>query len=321
MLRSTRARGIGTEPAWQELVSSFARELDHDDRENRTMRLSEGKPSATARRVAMRRAAHQLLDKPLVFEDPLAMAIVGPETAEAIRSGAANQNTIAGRYMRAFLVARSRYAEDQLARDFTRGTRQYVVLGAGLDTFAYRNPYSGLRVFEVDHPATQAWKRWCLERAGVAIPAGVTFAPVDFQSETFADGLARVGFRAGEPAFFSWLGVTMYLNESAVMETFRTIHAMSPANTVVFDHAVPRSTLSFLNKIIFDRLTARVASVGEPFIGFFEAGALADALRTIGFREIEALDSNAINARYFAGRSDKLKVGGALAHLMCARGQ
>jgi methyltransferase (TIGR00027 family) len=284
------------------------------------MRLNEGRPSTTAQRVAMRRAAHQLLDTPLVFEDPLAMAVIGPEAAAEIAAGGARQDGAAGRYMRAFLVARSRFAEDELAKSVAQGAKQYVVLGAGLDTFAYRNPHRDLAVFEIDHPATQAWKRQRLERAGIAVPPGVTFAPVDFQTETFAEALARVGFRADEPAFFSWLGVTMYLHAVAVMETFRTIRAMSPSNAVAFDFAVPRSSLSFLNKMVFDALTRRVARAGEPFIGFFEPAALAAALKNLGYREVEGFDSRRINERYFSGRADKLKVGGALANLMCARG-
>lgn len=284
------------------------------------MRLNEGKPSATAQRVAIRRAAHQLLDKPLVFEDPLAMAIIGPQAAAQISAGTAGQDGFSGRFMRAFLAARSRFAEDELARSYELGARQYVILGAGLDTFAYRNPFPDLAVFEIDHPATQAWKRWRIEEAGITIPANVTYAPVDFQTETFEAALARAGFRAGEPAFFSWLGVTMYLNEWAVMETFRAIISMSPKNGIVLDYSVPRSSLSFLNKMAFDALMRRVTAVGEPFIGFFEPNALAAALKNLGYHEIENLGADEINQRYFAGRSDKLKVGGKLARLMSARG-
>jgi methyltransferase (TIGR00027 family) len=284
------------------------------------MRLTEGKPSATAQRVAMRRAAHQILDTPRVFEDPLAMAIIGREAAAQITAGTAAGDGFSGRFMRAFLAARSRFAEDELRRSYERGTRQYVILGAGLDTFAYRNPFLDLAVFEIDHPATQAWKRWRLEEAGMTIPANVTYAPVDFQTETFIDALARVGFRANEAAFFSWLGVTMYLKETVVMETVRTIISLSPKNGIVFDYSVPRSSLSFLNKMAFDALTRRVTAVGEPFIGFFEPSELASSLKNFGYNEIENLGADEINQRYFAGRTDKLKVGGKLARLMSARG-
>src|SRR5580704_4643658 len=152
-------------------------------------------PSRTAQRVAMRRAAHQLLDNPIVFEDPLAVAI-----AEGDPEPSADAPLPYSRALRAFLVVRSRYGEDQLARAVARGVRQYVVLGAGLDTFAYRNPFqsSGLHVFEVDHPATQAWKREQLRSAGIAVPQSLTFVPVDFERQVLPDELRQAGFRDSE---------------------------------------------------------------------------------------------------------------------------
>ncbi len=155
--------------------------------------MQEGKFSRTARRVAIRRAAHQLLDQPKVLDDPLALRIIGTEAAEELRSNPKEDHAFS-RAFRAFMVARSRYAEDELARAVGHGVRQYVVLGAGLDTFAYRNPYPGLRVFEVDHPATQAWKREQLQAAGIAIPPSLTFVPIDFEQQTLADGLGQSGF-------------------------------------------------------------------------------------------------------------------------------
>src|SRR5271167_3788406 len=138
------------------------------------------KPSRTAQRVAIRRAAHQLLDDPKVFDDPLAVALADGESE---RPPDAQQPY--SRALRAFIAVRSRYAEDQLGRAVERGVRQYVVLGAGLDTFAYRNPFrsAGLHVFEVDHPATQEWKREQLREAGIAIPGEMKFAAVDFETQ------------------------------------------------------------------------------------------------------------------------------------------
>src|SRR5512137_207084 len=126
------------------------------------MFMEENRPSATAQRVAMRRAAHQLLDNPKIFDDPLALHIIGKENASALQTDPRQyETTPLSSYLRAFVAARSRYAEDELAFGVRRGVRQYVILGAGLDTFAYRNPYSegALHVFEVDHPTTQTWKR------------------------------------------------------------------------------------------------------------------------------------------------------------------
>src|SRR5271170_15887 len=139
--------------------------------------MQEGKFSRTAHRVAIRRAAHQLLDQPRVLDDPLALRIIGSEAENALRSNPKEDHTFS-RAFRAFMAARSRFAEDELARAVAVGVKQYVVLGAGLDTFAYRNPHPSLRVFEVDHPATQAWKRELLELSKVAPAAGLTYVPV-----------------------------------------------------------------------------------------------------------------------------------------------
>jgi methyltransferase (TIGR00027 family) len=195
-----------------------------------------------------------------------------------------------------------------------------VVLGAGLDTFAYRNPYSHLHVFEVDHPATQSWKRSRLEAEGIPIPEHLTFTPVDFERQTFEEGLKLAGFDFERPAFFSWLGVTPYLPREIVLATFARIIAMSPENGVVFDYATPRSSLGPLEKMAFDAIATRVAAAGEPFISFFDPAELVEELRRMNFRHIEELDSEKINARYFKDRADGLRIGGGLAHLMCARG-
>ena len=231
--------------------------------------MYEDRPSKTAFRVALRRAAHQVLDHPRVFEDPLALAIVGVDS-EALRSDPKNRGK-GSRILRAFLVVRSRYAEDELARAVESGTRQYVVLGAGLDTFAYRNPYPGVRVFEVDHPATQGWKRRRLEAAGISIPESLTFAPVDFESQTLADGLARAGFQRDQRVFFSWLGVVPYLTRSAAMETLRFVGSLPAGSGIVFDYALPPESLNLVQRLAFKGLAERVAAAGEPFQTFFRA--------------------------------------------------
>lgn len=275
-------------------------------------------PSQTAHRVALRRAAHQLWDHPKVLDDPIALKII-PTDASVELAGSRPSESAPARYLRAFMVARSRFAEDNLVEAVARGVKQYVVLGAGLDTFAYRNPFPDLRVFEVDFPATQAWKRERLQAGKIPIPANLTFAPVDFEKDTLHAGLAQAGFRADEAAFFSWLGVTPYLAEATVLATLKWI-AQHPENGVAFDYAVPRSSLDFLRRMAFDALAARVAAAGEPFVGFFDPATLARELQQMGFKTIEDLDGDKINARYFAGRTDGLRVGGGLARLMCARG-
>ncbi len=280
--------------------------------------MHESRPSRTAHRVAIRRAEHQLLDDPPVFTDALAMSIIGAEAAAALRAGRSRENGVA-RSMRAFLAVRSRYAEDQLAAAVARGVRQYVVLGAGLDTFAYRNTHAGLRAFEVDHPATQAWKRELLEAAGIRLPAELALAPVDFERQTLREGLSSAGFRTQEAAFFSWLGVTPYLTREAFLATLDFIASTAPLGGVVFDYALKRSSLNLWQRLALDALSKRVAAAGEPFQLFFEPRELADEMQRRGFDQLEDLAVKEINARYFGGRKDNLRVSGGLGHLLSAR--
>jgi len=280
--------------------------------------MKENRPSATAQRVAMRRAAHQLLDDPIVFPDSLALRIAGLEGKE--NEAAQQIQTIFDSRLRAFLAARSRCAEDELQLAVNRGVRQYVILGAGLDTFAYRNPYPEnlLHVYEVDHPNTQAWKQTRLADASIKIPPTLTFTPIDFENETLAQGLRRAGFAAGERAFFSWLGVTPYLSESAVNSTLQFIASLPAGSGIVFDYAISPSLLTPVQRLAFDNLAQRVALAGEPFQSFFDPTLLKHSLREMGFGEVEDLGPDELNARYFQGRTDGLKVG-SLGHVMSAR--
>lgn len=267
----------------------------------------------------MRRAAHQLFDHPTVFDDPVALKIIGPDSAERVRQGHGESSRFATA-MRAFMAVRSRYAEDQLAQAVQHGVKQYVVLGAGLDTFAYRNPHAntGLRVFEVDHPATQEWKRELLRGQGIAIPDLATFAPVDFESQTLANGLREAGFTASKPAFFSWLGVTMYLERETVMRTFRFIASCGRGSGVAFDYAVPPESLDWMGRLAFNALSVRVSAAGEPFRSFFSPADLTRELQRMGFGRVEDLGSEEINARYFPARGDGLRVRGNVGRLMSA---
>ena len=280
--------------------------------------MDRSRASRTALRVARRRAAHQVLDVPRVFTDPLAAAIVGDEVGWL--DNPASQTGL-DRAARAFMAVRSRIAEDALADAVQRHVRQYVVLGAGLDTFAYRNPHetAGLRVFEVDHPSTQHWKRERLARAGIDIPPSVVFAPVDFEHETLAAGLAGVGFDLQSPAFFSWLGVTMYLSVEAVASTLKYIGHRPAQSGVVFDYGVPPSTLSPMERLVLEGLSARVAAAGEPFTSFFEPADIAGRLAEAGLEVVEDLGRDEINARYFSGRTDGLALRGRLGRILIAR--
>jgi methyltransferase (TIGR00027 family) len=283
--------------------------------------MKEDCPSATALRVAIRRAAHQIMDDPKVFHDPLALRILGVENESAPQSDPKwSEQSPLSCGLRAFLAARSRYAEDELHTAIKRGVHQYVVLGAGLDTFAYRHQYPEdvLHVFEVDHPATQIWKRTRLEEAGIPIPRTLTFAPVDFETQTLEEGLRQAGFDTTPSTFFSWLGVTQYLTSSAVTATLRFVASMPAGSGIVFDYTLLPSLLNPTARLAFDRLAHRVALAGEPFQTFFDPSLLKSSLRSMGFGQIEDLGPGEMNARYFQGRSDKLRIGG-FTHLMNAR--
>src|SRR5580692_9662645 len=279
--------------------------------------MQEGKFSKTAHRVAIRRAAHQLLDQPKVLDDPLALRIIGTEAADDLRSNPKEHHAFS-RAFRAFMAARSRYAEDELARAVAHGVTQYVVLGAGLDTFAYRNPHPGLRVFEVDHPSTQAWKREQLQAAHIPTPPSLNFVPIDFEKQTLADGLGRAGLDLGAAAFFSWLGVTPYLTREACMMTLSFVAKMPAGSGVVFDFAVDPELLNAGQRQALDALSERVARYGEPFQLFFDPGKLQDELKAMGFHRTEFLQGKQLNERYFKDRKDGLLVRGSIGHLLGA---
>ncbi|MBL8218893.1 MAG: class I SAM-dependent methyltransferase [Bryobacterales bacterium] len=255
---------------------------------------------ATALRVAVRRAAHQLLDEPRVFEDPLALGIIGEREAAKLRSRIGGKEREWNNSLRAWIAARSRYAEDRLAEAVRGGVSDYVVLGAGLDTFAYRNPYDGLRVWEVDLADAQAAKRRMLGEAGIRVPDTVRFVAVDFERESLRERLDEHGF-AGREAFVSWLGVTPFLGQEAFARTLRELEEI--AAQVVFDYAVRGEELDEADRFAQELIARRVAAAGEPYRLSFSLGQ-----EFAGFRVMEDLGKDEVNARYFGGRGDGLRV-------------
>jgi methyltransferase (TIGR00027 family) len=266
--------------------------------------METGKASKTALRVAIRRAAHQLMEQPRILEDPVAVRLIGPEYARDLERASHK----VARDFRSFMAVRSRYTEDRLAEAASRGVAQYMILGAGLDTFAYRNPFPTLRIFEVDFPATQEWKRTMLDAAAIEVPGGVTFVPLDFEHKTLAAGLAEAGFDRSAPAFFGWLGVVPYLTLAAFRATLDTIAKLPAGSGVSFDYAVAPETLSPVGRTAFDALAGRVAAAGEPFQLFFTPQTMESELRRAGFHRIEQLDSDHLNEIYFKNRVDGLKL-------------
>lgn len=252
-----------------------------------------------------------MLDIPPVFRDSLALRMVRPEAAAEIRDnpGAYDRSPIS-RYLRAFLAVRSRIAEEQVAEGVAEAVSQYVVLGAGFDTFAYRNPYSTLRVYEVDHPATQAVKIQRLAAAGIEVPSSVTHVAVDLSRTSLHEALTAAGFNEAKAAVFSWLGVVPYLERNAIENVLHYVASLPAGTRIVFDYGVSPSSLGVVARLVFDRMAARVAAIGEPWKTFFAPQDLFALLRSMGF-SVEDHGAEELNTRYFAGRSDGLQVGSA----------
>ncbi len=275
------------------------------------------KPSRTALGVAIRRASHQLYDSPpLVLDDPIAVPILGERYRPALEEAAASIGESFSVSMRAWLVARNRLAEDNLAQAVRFGVRQYVLLGAGLDTFAYRNPHPDVQVFEVDHPATQQWKRELTLSNGLSEPSCLHYVPVDFEHQDLAQQLAICGLDFAAPTVFAWLGVVLYLTHPAFRTTLDLIARFPEGSGVIFDYALPRKALAPHELEGRDALAARVQSLGEPFQLFFTPEEMKIELSQ--FQRVEDLDARELNARYFANRTDRLNLLGRSANIVSA---
>jgi methyltransferase (TIGR00027 family) len=258
--------------------------------------MQTGQPSRTALLVAIHRAAHQQLDGGVIFPDPLAVRILGADAEALVRDV---KDDPFSRALRQFVVVRSRIAEDALARSVEQGTRQLVILGAGLDTSAYRGAHGErLRAFEVDFPATQEWKRAMLAAAGIAVPKTLVFAPIDFDRQTLAEGLAAAGIDRTLPTFFTWLGVVPYLTPEAFFETLHYIAGWQNQAQVVFDYANAPASLTGEGRAWHESLAERVAAAGEPFRNFLDTDVLHARLAAMGLRVIEDLGPKQIAGRF-----------------------
>jgi methyltransferase (TIGR00027 family) len=213
-------------------------------------------------------------------------------------------------YARCPVVMRSRYVEDELDQAIMRGVAQYVILGAGLDSFAYRRPDLAdvLRVFEVDHPATQAWKRTRLHELNVATPPNLVFVPLDFEKRSLIESLRICGYRCDAAGLFSWLGVTPYLTRDAIFDTLRTVASMAPGTEIIFQYLLPPALLDNESRQINELFMDAGAAGGEPYLTFFEPANLAEQVRKLGFAEVWDLGPEEANARYFANRTDGLRL-------------
>jgi methyltransferase (TIGR00027 family) len=270
--------------------------------------MQHGGASRTALGAAAHRAVHQIVDRPRIFEDELAVPILGDDGAELLKQRLAEPSRFSG--LRALIAVRSRIAGDALEAGIARGVRQYVVLGAGLDTSAYRRPTlaDGLQIFEVDHAATQEWKRGRLAAVGIAACRSPIYVPVDFERAELGAALDAAGFRFDAPAIFAWLGVLPYLERPAIRATSTLIGGAPGKMEIILDYAEPPSTLSEARRAAFDRVSQRVAAIGEPWRSFFTQAEMETELQGAGFVGIEDLDAAALTARYCSHRDDGLVV-------------
>jgi methyltransferase (TIGR00027 family) len=285
---------------WRAAVARLAGE-----RASRLLRLKTeliGPPraaSGTAAGVAVMRAAHLIIEsEPPVLNDTVAARLLGPEMVAQIRARVDELQTPPALGLRSHVLLRSRFAEDTLMDAVADGVEQYVLLGAGLDTFAYRQPEwaHGLTVIEVDHPGTQGAKRGALAAAGIEIPPNVRYADIDFERETLAQGLARCGVQTAKPTFFSWLGVTMYLTRDAIEATLRTVLSFPKGSGIVLTYAHTDSAQS--------RMAADSATAGEPWVSYFTPDELGAMLRSLGFSDVSFLSREEAEERYYANRTD-----------------
>lgn len=261
-------------------------------------------PSRTARAVAALRAVHQLFDgEPKLLDDPIAGRILGPLAIDRLRGKLTDFMAPGILALRSHVVLRSRYAEDRLREAVRRGVRQHVILGAGFDTFAYRQPeWAGaLRIFEVDQPASQDEKRSALGAAGVTVPPNLQLIPCDFERESLGDALRGGGLDDTSPAFVSWLGVMVYLREPAADDVFRHVASLPASSEIVFTFA-PRAE----NSQGGSRLAAIAGAAGEPWRTYVDPDELLEKLRGFGFSQVALLTPAEAKARYFMGRSDAL---------------
>jgi methyltransferase (TIGR00027 family) len=272
-----------------------------------------GQPSLTALGAAGHRAAHQIAESGSIFCDPFARRILSRKECARADERAADP---ASRPMRLFVSARSRFAEDALARAHRRGLRQAVILGAGLDTFALRNPFADLAVFEADHPATQISKRRRLAEAGLSPPPLLTYVSIDFERQSLGARLSEDGVRFDRPCFYMWLGVTPYLSREAVFAVLRFV-ADARGNEIAFDYSEPFENYSPQARARAEAFAARVAMLGEPLVGRFEPFELGAALKSMGYCEVEDLDGRSIAARYFP--QDAVAALGGGGHFVRAR--
>ena len=267
--------------------------------------------SVTAEGAAIWRALHQTLDAaPKILDDPIYPFLIElvSETNKAYIARVESITRQVRSPFRAVFVMRSRYTEDRLAESIVRGVGQYVILGAGLDTFAYHQPAwaNSLRIYEVDHPASPEWNRERLEAAKVRVPGNLAFAPINFETTSLREGPSTKGFDFRTPSFFSLLGVTQYLTAEAIESVFEFLQALPHGSEIVFEFIVPDDLMPANEAGVFAAAASMSAQCGEPWLTRLRPAELKARLTALGFSKIAHLSPDAAQERYFRGRTHQL---------------
>lgn len=265
-------------------------------------------PNPSCHAVAVWRAAHQLLEQPPIFYDPLALPILATAKAELVKKLDSHKDPLATA-MRVAIAVRSRLTEDEREKSLLAGAAQYVILGAGLDTYAYRSKHQHEYVYEVDLPATQAAKLVRLEQLEINPNCPTRYVACNFEENTLEDRLLAAGFNKAQKTFFSWLGVAPYLDEPTINNILKLIASCARGSTLVFDYIVTPERLNEMEQLALKLLSAQLAKQGEPLKCFFDPQTLAQKLMNSGFSSIEDIGPEYLNNRYLIQREDGLRVG------------
>ena len=265
--------------------------------------------SQTALTAAAARAAHLIVDQPpWIFTDTLAMALLADQGPDLVEYHRAHRTHVVLTGARAQVTCRSRYAEDALAAAIGRGVTQYMILGAGLDSFSYRSDLARMvRVFEVDHPDSQESKRARLSAARIAVPDNVAFVPFDFEQQSLTGALTGYQFDPALPAFVSWLGVTMYLTQPALAGTLAEIGRLAPGTEIVADYLLPADMRDADGSAYVEQVAPVAAEHGEPWLTFLAPAQMSDLLASSGWTPLRHLRQHEVGAATMWQRSDSLR--------------
>lgn len=271
--------------------------------------MRERPPSRTARNVAVWRALHLLRDpEPKIFRDTFARALAGFDSDEEMFRWVADNPRAANRNTPFSFALRHRYTEDRLRSAIAGGASQYVILGAGLDSFALRHPeiVEQVDVYEVDHPASQRWKRNRIEQLGLTVPNRLIYVPIDFERTTLTEGLIEAGLDSLRPTFFSCLGVTQYLTPEANLNLFGQVARLTVRNMLVLEFIAPPTTLSDEDAAVIKSIAEGTATVGEPWLSFFGFDDMERALRQCGFQYFERFGAAEACSQYMLAQPPHL---------------